>query len=314
MKRPPGGLRGTERTPVRLVPAALGAVAPLGSRSPSVLSGNCSPTTSGAAPRPWPRWSPGSSGPPSGCGASGRPLLRSGAPYRGPGPRSSLNRSVGKHRRIPGGPRGPGPREDGRARARGEDQRNCARRREPAACAACARPRGAGAWIGPAGVGGRVIARLRRPAGPGQFCRGDDGPAAGWRTRPSAAWRRSRRQPQSESDCRSQRLWASSALLMRGLIRLMDHQRLVNLLVSNVPGPPAPMYFAGARVLDVFQVGVVQGEPHAGRGGAVLRGELNFDVVADAERCPDVALFAEGLENALDELGARAGTPDPARH
>ncbi len=101
---------------------------------------------------------------------------------------------------------------------------------------------------------------------------------------------------------------------MRGLIRLMDHQRLVNLLVSNVPGPPAPMYFAGARVLDVFQVGVVQGEPHAGRGGAVLRGELNFDVVADAERCPDVALFAEGLENALDELGARAGTPDPARH
>src|SRR6266487_1753956 len=28
LKRPPGGLRGTERTPVRLVPAALGAVAP----------------------------------------------------------------------------------------------------------------------------------------------------------------------------------------------------------------------------------------------------------------------------------------------
>ena len=33
----------------------------------------------------------------------------------------------------------------------------------------------------------------------------------------------------------------------------MNRQRLVNLLASNLPGPPAPMYFAGAEILEVFQ-------------------------------------------------------------
>ncbi len=43
------------------------------------------------------------------------------------------------------------------------------------------------------------------------------------------------------------------------MVRTMARQRLVNLLVSNLHGPPGPLYLAGARVLEIFQVGVVQG-------------------------------------------------------
>ncbi|HVH52782.1 MAG TPA: hypothetical protein VNA32_01465, partial [Actinomycetota bacterium] len=37
---------------------------------------------------------------------------------------------------------------------------------------------------------------------------------------------------------------------------------------------------------------------------------LNFDVVGDAEAVPDLAVFAEGMSHALEELGA--ASPEPA--
>jgi hypothetical protein len=33
-------------------------------------------------------------------------------------------------------------------------------------------------------------------------------------------------------------------------------------------------------------------------------GQLNFDIVGDAEACPDLDLFADGLRTTLAELGA----------
>jgi WS/DGAT/MGAT family acyltransferase len=98
--------------------------------------------------------------------------------------------------------------------------------------------------------------------------------------------------------------------LQRWMVRAMFHQRLVNLLVSNLPGPAAPMYFAGARVLEVFQVGVVQGNIPLSVGVLSYAGQLNFDIVADAEAIPDQLVFAEGLSAALEELGAGRPRPD----
>lgn len=92
-------------------------------------------------------------------------------------------------------------------------------------------------------------------------------------------------------------------LLQRWMVRVMFRQRLVNLLLSNVPGPSLPMYFAGARVLEVFQIGVVQGNITLSVGALSYAGQLNFDIVADAEAVPDVAAFAQGLSDALAELG-----------
>jgi WS/DGAT/MGAT family acyltransferase len=94
-----------------------------------------------------------------------------------------------------------------------------------------------------------------------------------------------------------------SYILRRGLPYLMGHQRLVNMFTSNVPGPSTPRYFAGARIVEVFQIGGVQGNVRLSVGVLSYMGQLNFDIVGDAESCPDLDLFAEGLRTALGELG-----------
>jgi diacylglycerol O-acyltransferase / wax synthase len=93
-------------------------------------------------------------------------------------------------------------------------------------------------------------------------------------------------------------------LLQRWMVTVMNHQRLVNLLVSNLPGPPARLTFAGAPVLEMFQVGLVQGSLAIGVGVISYAGQLTFDVVSDADVVPDVHFFAEGMAETLRDLGA----------
>ena len=95
-----------------------------------------------------------------------------------------------------------------------------------------------------------------------------------------------------------------SMLVQRALIGLMNRQRMVNLFTSNVPGPKDPLYFAGARVLEVFQIGVVQGNVTLSVGMLSYAGQLNVDIVADADVNPDLDVFADGLRNTLAALGA----------
>jgi diacylglycerol O-acyltransferase len=92
--------------------------------------------------------------------------------------------------------------------------------------------------------------------------------------------------------------------LQRWMVRTMFRQRLVNLLLSNLPGPPATLYFAGATVLELFQIGLVQGNITLSVGVLSYADQLNFDIVADADAIPDLVVFAEGLTAALEELGA----------
>jgi hypothetical protein len=97
----------------------------------------------------------------------------------------------------------------------------------------------------------------------------------------------------------------------RWMARTTFRQRLVNLLLSNLSGPCAPMYFAGARVLKMFQIGLVQGNITVSVGVLDYAGQLNFDIVADAGAIPDLQIFAEGLSDALDELSALTHRPHP---
>jgi hypothetical protein len=45
-------------------------------------------------------------------------------------------------------------------------------------------------------------------------------------------------------------------------------------------------------VLELFQVGVIQGNARLGVGVLSYAGQLNFDLVSDAD-APDAAVFAE---------------------
>lgn len=65
--------------------------------------------------------------------------------------------------------------------------------------------------------------------------------------------------------------------------------RSVNLVVSNVPGSPAPLYLAGARVLETFPT-------------MPTMGNLNITAVADAQHRADVGVFTQGVRTALGDL------------
>jgi diacylglycerol O-acyltransferase len=103
--------------------------------------------------------------------------------------------------------------------------------------------------------------------------------------------------------------------VQRWMVRAMSHQRLVNLLASNLPGPPFHMFFAGARVLELFQVEVVQGNITVSVGVVSYAGQLNFDIVGDADASPDLAEFAAGVSDTLLQLGAgpqKSGILEPS--
>lgn len=99
----------------------------------------------------------------------------------------------------------------------------------------------------------------------------------------------------------------SSRLLLRWMMRGMARQRLVNLLVSNLPGPPEPLWFAGALVLEMFQFGVVQGNVPVSVGALSYAGHLTLGVVADAA-VTDLGVFTAGMTQTVGELAGRPGT------
>jgi WS/DGAT/MGAT family acyltransferase len=84
--------------------------------------------------------------------------------------------------------------------------------------------------------------------------------------------------------------------------RLFPRQRAVNVVVTNAPGPPVPLYLAGARVLEVFPMMPTMGNLTLVVGVLSYEDQLDFTATADHDRCPDVEVFAQGVRSALDDL------------
>ena len=94
-----------------------------------------------------------------------------------------------------------------------------------------------------------------------------------------------------------------SVFLQRAFLRLMPRQRFMNAYIANVPGPPVRLYFAGAPVLELFPVVPITANVSIGVGALSYAGQLNITVVADRELCPDLAVFVDGVQHALEALG-----------
>jgi hypothetical protein len=95
----------------------------------------------------------------------------------------------------------------------------------------------------------------------------------------------------------------------RAWYRHFPRQRSVNLVVTNVAGPPVPLYLAGARLLELFPMMPVMGNLTVVVGVLSYAGQLNLTAVADHDHCPDVEVFAQGVRTALDELARSALVP-----
>ena len=83
----------------------------------------------------------------------------------------------------------------------------------------------------------------------------------------------------------------------------------MNLVVTNVPGPPVPLYLAGARLLELFPVVPVMGNLTLVVAVLSYAGQLNLTAVADQDGCPDLEVFTQGVASALDDLARSALVP-----
>jgi diacylglycerol O-acyltransferase / wax synthase len=97
----------------------------------------------------------------------------------------------------------------------------------------------------------------------------------------------------------------------RAWYRHFAQQRSVNLVVTNVPGPPVPLYLAGARLLELFPVVPVMGNLTLVVAVLSYAGQLNLTAVADPDGCPDLEVFAQGLRSTLDDLARSVLVPPP---
>jgi WS/DGAT/MGAT family acyltransferase len=88
----------------------------------------------------------------------------------------------------------------------------------------------------------------------------------------------------------------------RAMTAMAAHNWLFNLSITNVPGPPLPLYIAGAPLLEVFPLVPIVGNQTLSVGVLSYAGQLNLTAVADRDSCPDLNLFIQGLARALDEL------------
>lgn len=87
---------------------------------------------------------------------------------------------------------------------------------------------------------------------------------------------------------------------------------LANVVVSNVPGPEAPLYLAGGRLLTYWPVSIVEHGLGLNITVESYCGSLDFGLLAAANAVPDVDRVARGLLEAHRELLA-ARAPRPAR-
>jgi hypothetical protein len=79
----------------------------------------------------------------------------------------------------------------------------------------------------------------------------------------------------------------------------------MNAYVANVPGPPLPLYFAGAPVLEVFPIVPLTANVSIGVGALSYAGQLNLAVIGDRDLCPDLDVFVDGVRRSLGALERR---------
>lgn len=95
-----------------------------------------------------------------------------------------------------------------------------------------------------------------------------------------------------------------SLTVLRALNRYSRHQHLVDLFITNVPGPQVPLFVVGARLLEAFPVVQVAGNVPLSVAGLSYDGQLNVGIQSDPDALPDVEVFADGLRRSLEELVA----------
>ena len=89
--------------------------------------------------------------------------------------------------------------------------------------------------------------------------------------------------------------------------------QVANVVISNVPGPPMPLYMAGAKMLTNYPTSIIVHGLALNITVQSYNTSLDFGLMADAAAMPDVRELAQAMTVAFDDLRAlpRPGEMDP---
>lgn len=105
-----------------------------------------------------------------------------------------------------------------------------------------------------------------------------------------------------------------AATALYGKAKVADRiPQVANLVISNVPGPPGPLYMAGARMITNTPTSIIVHGLALNITVQSYDRALDFGLMADAAAMPDVRELADGITIAFDDLLAmpRPGDTDP---
>jgi diacylglycerol O-acyltransferase / wax synthase len=103
-----------------------------------------------------------------------------------------------------------------------------------------------------------------------------------------------------------------AATALYGKAKVADRiPQVANVVISNVPGPPVPLYMAGARMLTNYPTSIVVHGLALNITVQSYDQSIDFGLMADAQAMPDVAELADGIRIAFDDLQA---LPRPGDH
>ncbi|MEO5735409.1 MAG: WS/DGAT domain-containing protein, partial [Rubrivivax sp.] len=96
-----------------------------------------------------------------------------------------------------------------------------------------------------------------------------------------------------------------AATALYGKAKVADRiPQVANLVISNVPGPPVPLYMAGARMLSNYPASIVVHGLGLNITVQSYDQSMDFGLMADAKAMPDVRELAAALAVAFDDLAA----------
>ncbi len=101
--------------------------------------------------------------------------------------------------------------------------------------------------------------------------------------------------------------------IVHTIARGVNHQPFVNTVVTNVPGPPFPLFALGARMLEAVPVVPLGGNMDFEIAVLSYDGALTIGITADRTTCPDIEAFVEGMDRSFGELALTGSRAWPER-
>jgi WS/DGAT/MGAT family acyltransferase len=95
--------------------------------------------------------------------------------------------------------------------------------------------------------------------------------------------------------------WTSSNLMPLG-VRLLTRMQPYNMLVTNVPGPPMPLYLLGARIEALYPYAPLFDRQGLGIALFSYASKLSWGIVGDWDLLPDLSEFADAIRRAFQRL------------